>query len=128
VTWVVVVCAIMLGVGAIMALIRVEKGPSVLDRMVGLDVITSILIIGVALEAAWGRRTEAISILAALALVGFVGSLTIARFAAVEPEDAGRIKTAEEVRAEDEARAVAEDEAARLEAEIAASRDDEAGS
>ena len=127
-TWVVVVCAIMLGVGAIMALIRVEKGPSVLDRMVGLDVITSILIIGVALEAAWGRRTEAISILAALALVGFVGSLTIARFAAVEPEDAGRIKTAEEVRAEDEARAVAEDEAARLEAEIAASRDDEAGS
>jgi len=128
VTWVVVVCAIMLGVGAIMALIRVEKGPSVLDRMVGLDVITSILIIGVALEAAWGRRTEAISILAALALVGFVGSLTIARFAAVEPEDAGRIKTAEEVRAEDEARAEAEDEAARLEAEIAASRDDEAGS
>lgn len=127
-TWVVVVCAIMLGVGAIMALIRVEKGPSVLDRMVGLDVITSILIIGVALEAAWGRRTEAISILAALALVGFVGSLTIARFAAVEPEDAGRIKTAEEVRAEDEARAEAEDEAARLEAEIAASRDDEAGS
>lgn len=127
-TWVVVVCAIMLGVGAIMALIRVEKGPSVLDRMVGLDVITSILIIGVALEAAWGRRTEAISILAALALVGFVGSLTIARFAAVEPEDAGRIQTAEEVRAEDEARAEAEDEAARLEAEIAASRDDEAGS
>lgn len=125
-TWVVVVCAIMLGVGAIMALIRVERGPSVLDRMVGLDVITSILIVGVALEAAWDRRTEAISILAALALVGFVGSLTIARFAAVEPEDAGRIKTTEEVRAEDEARAEAEDEAARLEAEIAASRDDEA--
>ena len=127
-TWVVVICAIMLGVGAIMALIRVREGPSVLDRTVGLDVITSILIIGVALEAAWGRRTEAISILAALSLVGFVGSLTIARFAAVEPEDAGRIKTADEVRAEDEARAVAEDEAARLEAEIAASRDDEAGS
>ena len=126
-TWVVVVSAIMLGVGAIMALTRVEKGPSVLDRMVGLDVITSILIIGVALEAAWGRRTQSISILAALALVGFVGSDSIARFAAVEPEDAWRIKTIEEVRAEDEARAEAEEEAARLEAEIAARRDDEAG-
>lgn len=124
-TWVVVVSAVMLGVGAIMALIRVEKGPSVLDRMVALDVITSILIIGVALEAAWDRRTETITILAALALVGFVGSLSIARFAAVEPEDAGRIKTIEEVRAEEAAQAKAEEEAARLEAEIAASRDDE---
>ncbi len=126
-TWVVVVCALMLGVGAIMAMIRVEKGPSVLDRMVGLDVITSILIIGVALEAAWGRRTVTIPILAALSLVGFVGSLSIARFAAVEPEDAGRIQTLEEALAEDQARAEAEEEAARLEAEIAASRDDEDG-
>lgn len=126
-TWVVVVTAIMLGVGAIMALIRVEKGPSVLDRMVGLDVITSILIIGVALEAAWARRNLTIPILAALSLVGFVGSLSIARFVAVEPEDAGRIQTIEEARAEDEARAEAEEEAARLEAEIAASRDDEDG-
>jgi len=126
-TWVVVASAVMLGIGAIMALIRVEKGPSVLDRMVGLDVVTSILIIGVALAAALGRRTESISILAALALVGFVGSLAIARFASVEPEDAGRIKSLEEVRAEESALAEAEVEAARLEAEIAASRDDEAG-
>lgn len=126
-TWVVIVCAIMLGVGGVMALIRVEKGPSVLDRMVALDVITSILIIGVALEAAWGRRTVTIPILAALSLVGFVGSLSIARFAAVEPEDAGKIQTLEEARAEAEALAEAEEEDARLEAEIAASRDEEDG-
>ena len=126
-TWVVIACAIMLGAGAIMALIRVEQGPSVLDRMVGLDVITSILIIGVALEAAWARRTLTIPILAALALVGFVGSLSIARFAAVEPEDAGRIQTPEEAQAEAQARAAAVEEAARVEAEIAARRDDEAG-
>lgn len=125
-TAVVVISAFMLAAGAVMAVIRVERGPSILDRMVGLDVITSILIIGVALEAASARRTETISILAALALVGFVGSLSIARFAAVEPEDAGRIKSPEEVRAEDEARARAEEEAARREAEIAVSREDEA--
>ena len=81
----------------------------------------------VALEAAWGRRTVTIPILAALSLVGFVGSLSIARFAAVEPEDAGKIQTLEEARAEAEALAEAEEEDARLEAEIAASRDEEDG-
>ncbi|HEU4319887.1 MAG TPA: monovalent cation/H+ antiporter complex subunit F [Acidimicrobiia bacterium] len=126
--WVVAVCGAMLAAGATMALIRVERGPSVLDRMVGLDIITSVFIIGLALEAAWSRRTTSLSILAALALVGFVASVTIARFASVEPEDAARIKTAEEARAEDEARVEREEADARREAEIAASRDDEAGS
>ena len=53
-------------------------------------------------------------ILVVLSLVGFIGSVTIARFAAVEPEDARRVRTREEVAAEDEARREAE------EAEIAA--------
>jgi multicomponent Na+:H+ antiporter subunit F len=127
-TWVIGVSGVVLAVGAIMAVIRVERGPSVLDRMVGLDIVTSVLIIGVALEAAWDRRTDTLAILAALALVGFVASVSVARFASVEPEDAGRIKTIEEVRAEDEARAEREQAEARREADMAASRDDEAGS
>ena len=45
-----------------------------------------------------------------LSLVGFVGSVTIARFAAVEPEGEGRVRTREEIAAEAE-RMRAEDEA-----------------
>lgn len=123
--WVATACGAMLIAGVILALVRVERGPSVLDRMVGLDIVTSVLIIAVALEAAWTRRTDTVSILAALALVGFVSSVSIARFASVEPEDAGRIKTAEEVRAEDKASAEREEEEALREAQIAAIRDDE---
>jgi multicomponent Na+:H+ antiporter subunit F len=125
VIWVVVICGTMLAVGAILALLRVERGPSILDRMVGLDVITSVLITGVALEAAFSRRSDTLSILGALALVGFVASVAVARFASVEPEDAGRIKTAAEIQAEEEAIALQEEEEARREAEVAASRDDE---
>lgn len=126
-TVVLVACAVMLGVGAVLALIRVERGPSVLDRAVGLDIITNVLIIAVCAEAAANRRSDTVPVLAALALVGFVSSLAIARFAAVEPEDARRIKTAEEIAAEDAARAKLEEEAVIREAEAAARRDEELG-
>ena len=123
--WVAVVGGAMLAVGAILALVRVEKGPSILDRMVGLDVITSVLVIGVAMEAAFRRRTDTLSILGALSLVGFVASVAVARFSSVEPEDAGRIKTPAEIQAEEEAIARQEEEEALREAEMAASREDE---
>lgn len=121
-TAVAVISAVMLAAGASMAMVRVERGPSILDRVVALDIITNSLIIGVALEAALNRRSDSVPVLAALALVGFVGSVAVARFASVEPEDAGRIKTLEEVEAEDAARLEAEVAAARLEAEVSAAR------
>lgn len=115
----------LLAIGAILALIRVEKGPSALDRIVALDIISNILLIAVALDAAINLRRETVPILAALALVGFISSVAVARFSSVEPEDAGRIKTAEEVAAEDAARRQEEEEAALAEAEVAAIREEE---
>jgi len=105
---VVAVSGALLVVGAILAIIRVERGRSMLDRMVALDIMTNILVIGVALGAAWTRRLDAVPILAALALVGFISSVTVARYAAVEPDDEGRIKTLEEIVDEESA---TEDEA-----------------
>lgn len=122
-----VTCVAMLAAGAAMAMIRVEGGPSILDRLVALDIITNILIIGLAVEAALNRRTETVPVLVALALVGFVGSVAVARFASVEPEDAARIKTRAEVEAEDVAQLEAELAAALLEAETSAGRDEASG-
>lgn len=122
-----IVAAVMLSIGAVLALIRLEKGPSILDRALALDIITSSLIIGVAIDAAWRRRVDTVPVLAALALVGFLASVSITRFASVEPEDAKRIRTQQEVAAEEEARRRAEEEAARAEAEAALRRDEEAG-
>lgn len=113
---VVITCVALLGTGAVLAMLRVERGPSMLDRMIALDIITSILVIGVALEAAWNRRLDTVPILAALALVGFTSSVTVARYAAVEPEDEQRIQTPEEVAAEDAERRVIEEAAAAHEA------------
>ena len=102
------VCAALLVPAAIIALFRVQRGPSMLDRIVALDVLVSCLIGCLALVSLWFGRTDLVLLLTVLALVGFVGSVTLARFAAAEPETEARILTAQEA-AEAEARARFED-------------------
>ncbi|MFC6451804.1 monovalent cation/H+ antiporter complex subunit F [Cellulomonas gelida] len=108
-TWVVVVCAVMITIGAGFAIVRAEKGPSMLDRTIALDVTVTAVIAAFALYAAAQRRTDVVPVLVVLSLVGFVGSVTIARFAAVEPKGEGRVRTREEVAAEEAARREAEE-------------------
>jgi len=111
VTAVVVVCGVLLTIGAVLAVVRAEKGPSMLDRTIALDIVVTAMIAAVALYAAVERRTDVVPILVVLSLVGFVGSVTVARFAAVEPEGEGRVRTREEIAAQEAERMDAEDEA-----------------
>ncbi|UZN03593.1 monovalent cation/H+ antiporter complex subunit F [Cellulomonas sp. S1-8] len=112
---VVLVCGVLLTLGATFAVVRAEKGPSTLDRTVALDIVVTTMIAAVALYAAYFRRADVVPLLVVLSLVGFVGSVTVARFVAVEPEGEGRVRTREEVAAE-------EAERSRLEQEEEASR------
>jgi multicomponent Na+:H+ antiporter subunit F len=84
---VIAIAAVLLAVAALLALVRVERGPSMLDRALGVELLASSLVGVIAIEAAWSRRTETIPILVALSLVGFVGSVVIARFVAREPDE-----------------------------------------
>ena len=102
------VCAALLVPAALITLFRVERGPSMLDRIVALDVLVSALIGSLALVSLWFGRTDLVLVLTVLALVGFVGSVTLARFAAAEPEAESRIITPAEA-AERDARARLED-------------------
>jgi len=120
-TVVLIICGVMLAVGATLVLVRLERGPTMLDRTIALDTFTAILIGVLVLIAVATRRRDIVPILAVLALVGFVGSVTIARFAAVEPEGEGRILTLEEVAALERERLDAED------AELAASDEEHHG-
>lgn len=108
---VVIVSAVLLAAAGAMALIRAEKGPSMLDRTIALDIVVSVLVAAVALYAAVDRRADVVPILVVLSLVGFIGSVTISRFASVEPEGEGRVRTREEIAAEEAERIKAEEEA-----------------
>ncbi|MEU4386510.1 MrpF/PhaF family protein [Promicromonospora sp. NPDC023805] len=80
-----IVATALLAAGALLAVVRMERGPSMLDRSVAFDVLTTALVGAIAVEAALSRRTESVPILVVLSMVGFIGSVTVARFAAVEP-------------------------------------------
>ena len=110
-TAVVIICGVLLTCGAALAIIRMEKGPSMLDRTVGLDIVLTTMIAAIAIYAAIERRADVVPVLVVLSLVGFVGSVTIARFASVEPEGEGRVRTREEIAAMEAERIAAEDEA-----------------
>lgn len=105
---VVLACATLLVLGAGFAIVRAEKGPSMLDRTVALDIVVTTMLAGIALYAAVHRRADVVPILVVLSLVGFVGSVTIARFASVEPEGEGRVRTREEIAAQEAQRRAAE--------------------
>ncbi len=112
-TVVLLICAALLTVAGVLALIRAERGPSMLDRTVALDIVVTVVVAAVALYAAAERRTDVVPILVVLSLVGVVGSVTISRFASVEPEGEGRVRSREEIAQEEAERIRAEEEAER---------------
>jgi multicomponent Na+:H+ antiporter subunit F len=79
-TVVLAICVGMLGIAALLLVVRISLGPTTLDRVVALDVLVAVTICGLALEAAMNRHTTTLPILVVLSLVGFVGSVSVARF------------------------------------------------
>ena len=81
-TVVVIVCVAMLAVGAALSIYRIERGPTMLDRTAGVDVLSTTIVGAVALGMVRSGREDTLPILVALALIGFVTSVTVARFMA----------------------------------------------
>jgi multicomponent Na+:H+ antiporter subunit F len=79
-TAVLLIAAAMLFVAATCTLVRMTTGPTLLDRAVALDVFVAIGICALAIEAAVSRHTFTLPLLLVLTLLGFVGSVSIARF------------------------------------------------
>lgn len=91
-------CFVLLFCAAVLAIIRLERGPSMFDRIFALDLTTAVILGTIAVIAAITRRADLIPVLIVLTLVGFVGSVSIARFAVLESADEARILTKDELR------------------------------
>lgn len=75
-------CLAILGVAAALTIYRMTAGPTMLDRVIAMDVLVAIVVCGLGVEAAFNRHATTLPILVVLSLVGFVGSVSVARFAA----------------------------------------------
>ena len=77
---VVFACFAGLSLAALLVLSRLLRGPSVPDRIVALDVLLQLVVAGVAVAAAATRDGTYLAVLIAVSLLGFVGTVTVARF------------------------------------------------
>jgi multicomponent Na+:H+ antiporter subunit F len=74
--------ALMLAVAAGLTVARMSRGPSSLDRVVAADVLIAVVIAALALEAIVNDHGTTLPVMLVLSLLGFAGSVSIARFVA----------------------------------------------
>jgi len=80
VTTVALVCYAGLALAAAACLLRLVLGPTVPDRIVALDTLLYVVVLGIAVAAATSGDGSFLGVLVAAALLAFVGTTTVARF------------------------------------------------
>ena len=71
---------VIFSVAAVVAVIRIASGPSILDRMIGSDVLLATIMCALAADMVLRHNTNALPILLVLALFSMVGSISVARY------------------------------------------------
>ena len=75
-----IIAAVLLAAAAVTTMFRLLAGPSTLDRLVALDTMVAVTMCAIGTWAAYSLDTTATYSLTALALITFVGSVSVARF------------------------------------------------
>lgn len=77
---VLVAVAVILSVAAVGAFYRIAVGPSLLDRVLAADVLLAIVGAALATNMAVSRNLDNLVLLVAISVIGFIGSVTVARY------------------------------------------------
>jgi multicomponent Na+:H+ antiporter subunit F len=70
----------MLSGGAALSLVRVWRGPSLLDRVVATETLLAIIAAGIAVYAGLASEPTVVPVLVVVALLGFLGAVSVARY------------------------------------------------
>ena len=113
--------AVLAAAAALLCLVRIARGPSLLDRAIASDVLMACVVVLFAVMAVTWSRADLAPVLVLLAATGFLPPVVIARFVRREAPVERRILSAEEA---DEQRHDREEDAREAErAEIAESKE-----
>lgn len=80
--WLMFVIFVVFGVAALLTVIRIIRGPSILDRAVASDVLLTEVMCVIGAEMAINGHTRSIPVLLIIAAVGVFGSIAVARYVA----------------------------------------------
>ncbi|KUH82058.1 MULTISPECIES: monovalent cation/H+ antiporter complex subunit F [unclassified Mycobacterium] len=75
-----VIAAVMITAAAAITMFRLLAGPSTLDRLVAVDTLIAVAMCGIGIWAAYSLDSTVTYGLTALALISFVGTVSVARF------------------------------------------------
>ncbi|MDP8969098.1 MAG: monovalent cation/H+ antiporter complex subunit F [Actinomycetota bacterium] len=75
-----VVAFVMLSLNAALCLGRLVRGGSLADRVIALDMLLLVVVQGVAVHTMLSARGVYLDVMVIIALVAFVGTMTMARF------------------------------------------------
>lgn len=73
---------VVFGIAAILAVIRIMRGPSILDRTVASDVLLTEVMCVLGADMAINGHTRNIPVMLIIAAVGVFGSISVARYVA----------------------------------------------
>ncbi|HWR85493.1 MAG TPA: monovalent cation/H+ antiporter complex subunit F [Rhodoglobus sp.] len=74
------VAGALLAVTAVLVLVRIVRGPTLLDRMIASDVLLTTMILVLGAEAAVNRHTTTIPVMLVIAAVAIFSSIAVARY------------------------------------------------
>jgi multicomponent Na+:H+ antiporter subunit F len=80
VSWAAGVAFALLGAGALLALVRLVRGPSLLDRVVASDAMLVITAGGLGVHVAVSRDPSAVPVLVVVSLLGYIGAIAVVRY------------------------------------------------
>lgn len=89
--WTGPIAGVLFAAATVIAVARIIRGPSILDRMLGTDVLLATLLCGIGAVAAIDGRTDLLPVMIVIAGMGFIGSVGVSRYVARHggPEDSG---------------------------------------
>ena len=85
--WLVWILVPIFGAAALLSLVRILIGPSVLDRVVAADVLVATILCGLGAEMAINHHATTLPVALRLALFAVFGSISVAKFMANREED-----------------------------------------
>jgi multicomponent Na+:H+ antiporter subunit F len=77
-------------VAALLVLVRIVRGPTMLDRVIATDVLIAVIVCAVGVEAAVFRHVTTLPVLVTVSLFAFISAVSVARFIVPDDEETGR--------------------------------------
>ena len=78
--WMLIIAGVMFAAASVMSIIRIVRGPSIVDRVVGSDTLTTVVMCALVTDMTIRGHTTTLPLVLGLAISASIGTMAVARF------------------------------------------------